>query len=551
MPLAIRFAASFSLLVLHIALELDLPANSIGEWIYVAILAALFIESSLEAARSTLNYGSPFAVPRRPWILLNLFLLCFFVTLLASFHGIGQAGLTALYLFPVLASAFYVGITTIMGVGAISVAMYALCVMLFSSGALPPFGFSGVEGAIPSSAQFWLITFTALQITTATLVVVAIRRRLETLGSNLSKQAAAVDELSALYRNVVGSMRSGLVTTDLKGALTSANQSAERILQSRLSLGQPLKMLGAVELTMQETTPGVSRFERTLTTPCGAEKIIGVAASPLMDAEGKQTGFLLLFEDLTDIKAMEAKMRLNERLAAIGELSSELAHEMRTPLASIQGCVQILRKQNCDKTIADKVMTILIRESERVGAVVSDFLELAKPRSLKLEPLWLPSLLEEVQAAWDTDARSANLSLEIETPPGIWIHGDALACHQVLTNLLSNSRKAVKGAPRPIIKLEHKIQGDKLELTIADNGIGMDKTRLNGIFAPFRSGFSEGTGIGMSLVFQLTQRMDWEVGVHSDIGVGTTIKLVIPTDSNSNSQERLAESGLGERHFGL
>jgi len=535
LPLALRFAASFSLLILHIALESDLPANTAGEWIYVFFLGALFIESAFESVRSTLSSGLPFAIPNRPWILLNLFLLCFLVTLLVSFQGVSQAGLAALYVFPVLASAFYVGISTIIGVGAISVVMYAFCVVLFSNGAAPPFGHSSAEGGAALSAQAWLIVFTALQIMIATLVVVAIRRRLEILGTDLRKSAAAVDELSALYRNVVESMRSGLVTTDLKGALTSANPSAERILQSKLILGRPLKILDAIELSMQGAAPGVCRFERSLTTQGGAEIIVGGTASPLMDAENQPAGFLLLFEDLTDMKAMEARMRLNERLAAIGELSSELAHEVRTPLASVQGCVQILRKQNCDKTISDKVMTILLRESERVGAVVSDFLEMAKPRDLKLGPLWLPDLLEEVQAAWDTDPRFAGVSLEIETPPDIWIYGDALACHQILTNLLSNSRKAVQGLPRPVIKLAQKIQGDKFEMTVADNGVGMDKSQVSNLFVPFRSGFSEGTGIGMSLVFQLTQRMDWEIYVSSEVGVGTTIRLIIPIDSNSTS----------------
>ncbi|MDR1841194.1 MAG: PAS domain S-box protein [Holophagales bacterium] len=533
LPLALRFAASFSLLVLHLALEWDLPANTLGEWIYVLFLSALFVESAFESARSTVSYGLPFAVPNRAWILLNLFLLCFLVTLLVSFHGVDQAGLAALYVFPVLASAFYVGITTIIGVGAISIAMYAFCVVLFSSGAAPPFGHSSLEGGTPLSELVWLIAFTALQIMIATLVVVTIRRRLETLGTNLRKSAAVVDELSALYRNVVESMRAGLVTTDLKGALTSANPSAERILQSKLVLGQPFKMLDAINLVMQGATSGLCRFERSLTTPGGVEIIVGGTASSLMDAENQPTGFLLLFDDLTDMKAMEARMRLNERLVAIGELSSELAHEMRTPLASVQGCVQILRKPNCDKAIVDKVMTILIRESERVGAVVSDFLEMAKPRDLKLGPLWLPGLLEEVQSAWNTDPRFAELPLEIETPPEIWIHGDALACHQILTNLLSNSRKAVRGAAQPIIKLTQIIQNDKLEMIVADNGVGMDKSQIGNLFLPFRSGFSEGTGIGMSLVFQLTQRMGWEIHVSSEVGVGTAIRLIIPIDSNS------------------
>jgi signal transduction histidine kinase len=528
LPLALRFAASFALLVLHLCLDMELPESSVGEWLYVSMLGALFLESAFEAARSTTSSSSLFVVPSRPWVLLNLFLLCLLIALLVSFHGVDKTGLAALYVFPVLASAFYVGISTIIGIGLISVIMYAFCVVLFSNGLGLAFGFSGVDSLLQPLEQIWLIGFTSFQVVVATLVAAAIRKRLEALGSNLSLSAAVVDEISSLYRNVVESMSLGLVTIDLKGIVTSANHSAERILQTRISLWQPMATLDAIERAMQGVIPGVCRFEQSLTTANGAEKIIGGTISPLMDSENQQTGFLLLFEDLTDIKAMEARMLLSERLAAIGELSTELAHEMRTPLASIQGCIQILRKPDADKNIVDRAMTILLRESERIGAVVSDFLELAKPRELNMELLWLPKLLEEALAAWDTDSRFATLSPEIEKPPEVWIHGDALACHQILTNLLSNSRKAVSNITKPIIRITHKIQGDTLELTVSDNGTGMNKSQLNDLFVPFRSNFSEGTGVGMSIVFQFTQRMGWKIDVSSEAGVGTTITMTIP-----------------------
>ncbi|MCL1907828.1 MAG: ATP-binding protein [Holophagaceae bacterium] len=532
LPLALRFVASFALLILHFALDMEPHNGSVGEWIYVFCLGTLFIESVFEASRSTLRLGSPFSVPSRPWIYLNLFLLCFLVTLLVSFHGVAKAGLAALYIFPVLASAFYVGINTIIGVGAVSISMYALCVVLFSSKIAPLFGHLEIQSDLLPSEQFWLIAFTTLQIMVATLVVVSIRSRLENLGSNLSKSEAVVDELSTLYRNVVESMTSGLVTTNLKGILTSANPSAEQILQTRILPGLPLQALDAIELAVKKTVPETSHFERALTTSDGAEKIVGGTISPLMDSENQQTGFLILFQDLTKIKAMEARMRLSERLAAVGELSSELAHEMRTPLASITGCVQILQKQNSDWSIVEKVMTILIRESKRIGAVVTDFLELASPRDLKIEPLWLPDLLEEVKATCDTDHRYSDLALDIDSPLEVRILGDALGSHQILTNLLSNSRKAVRGRVEPMIKMIQKIQGDRLSLTIADNGIGMDKSRIGDIFTPFRSGFSEGTGIGMSLVFQLTQRMGWEISISSEINAGTEIILKIPLEKH-------------------
>ena len=525
LPLAFRFVASFALLVLHLGLDMDLPGNTVGEWIYVASLAALFAESLVESAHSYLATGSPFAVPARPMLLLNLFLLCALVTLVVSFHGVAKTNLAALYVFPVLASAFYVGLPTIIMFGTLSIAMHAVCVLLFSGQTGFPLNSLGGEASVLPTERLWLIGFTSLLIIAATLVVVIIRRRLETLRSNLSESEAAVGDLSALYRNVVESMESGLVTTDLKGMLTSANPSAERILQTKLQLGQPMKALDAVEQAIKKGIAGIYRFEAAIAMPKGDEKNVGGAISPLMDRRHKQTGFLVLFQDLTDMKAMEARMRLNERLAALGELSSELAHEMRTPLASIKGCVEILRKPSTDGAMVEKVMTILIRESERVGAVVSDFLEHANPRDLKLEPIMIPDLLEEVRAACATDPRFDGVALHFEDAKKVWVRGDRRAAHRILTNLLSNSLKALKGRPKPRIEVSQAIAGDMVTLAVTDNGTGMDKTQVKDIFTPFRSGFAEGTGIGMSLVFHFAQRMGWEIKVNSEINVGTAITI--------------------------
>jgi two-component system sensor histidine kinase PilS (NtrC family) len=469
----------------------------------------------------------PFSVPAKPMVLANLLLLCFLVTLIVSFHGVAKAGLAALYVFPVLASAFYVAIPTIILFGVLSIAMYALCVMLFSGQVESPLDFLGVETDILPSEQLWLIMFTSILLIATTLVVVIIRRRIDTLRSTLSESEAVFGDLSALYRNVVESMESGLLTTDMKGMLTSANLSAERILQTKLPLGQPLKTLGAIDQVIKKATPSISQLEAAVAMPSGAERIVGGTISPLMDRRHKQVGFLVLFQDLTDIKAMEARMRLNERLATIGELSSALAHEMRTPLASIKGCVEILRGPNPDGTIIEKIMTILIREAERVGAVVSDFLEHANPKDLKLEPIWIPDLTEEAHAACTTDPRFHGVRLQFEDAKRVWVLGDRRASHRILTNLLGNSLKAVSGRPEPRIEVAQKIVDGMVVLAITDNGIGMGKAQARNIFTPFHSGFAEGTGIGMSLVFQFAQRMGWEIEVTSEVNIGTTITIAM------------------------
>jgi signal transduction histidine kinase len=135
--------------------------------------------------------------------------------------------------------------------------------------------------------------------------------------------------------------------------------------------------------------------------------------------------------------------------------------------------------------------------------------------------------LEEVRAACATDHRFEGVRLQFEDAKKVWVLGDRRAGHRILTNLLSNSLKALKGRSEPKIRVSQIIVGDMVTLAVTDNGIGMDKTQVRDIFTPFCSGFSEGTGIGMSLVFQFAQRMGWEIEVNSEINVGTTITIAM------------------------
>jgi len=525
LPLAFRFAASFGLLVIHLALPPELNAR---EGFYLGFLALLFLESALESLRSLKTSGQLFAIPATPMIRANLVLDILLVTVLIAFQGVDQERFATIYIFPVLASAFYLGITEIVAVGVISSIFHVASVLLFSTGIMPNFGASGMDLGSQASMLPFILGFATLQIFATTLVVVLIRKHLETLHTTISRSEAVVDELAALHSYVVDSMFSGLITTDMAGLITSANPAAENILQRPVPIGAKVEGLEFVEHAFKDRPVREHRFERAIQTLEGNTRLLGGNVAPIRDGSGIEKGRLILFQDLTDIKALEERTRLAERLAAVGELSSELAHELRNPLASIQGCIQILQKGEHPKPMMDRVLNILRRESERVGAIVSDFLDFARPRPVKIQTLWLPSILEDVRASWEMDPRRSDLELLVESVPERWISGDPLCVHQVLTNLLSNARKAVKETEIPIIQIRFKPKGDRLFLEVRDNGCGITKERLKTLFMPFSGGFEEGTGLGLSLVYQFVQQMEWSIDVESTPGQGSTFRLGVP-----------------------
>lgn len=536
LPLAFRFATSYGLLILHLALPPSAEAGATGVPIYLAGLCLFFLESAWEAARSQRWHGSPFATPEMSWIRLNLVLDLVLVAFVIAFQGVDQERFATLYIFPVLASAFYLSIPEIVGIGVLSSAVHIAMLLGFTSGLLPAFGFSGREAEVDPTRTTFVLAFAVLQVFGSTLVVVLIRRSMESLRRTLTMSEATVGDLSALYGRVVESLFSGLITTDLEGRITSANPAAEVILSRTLPPGTMLQDVLPADLGIAGGQARERRFECGLRIHDGATRIIGGNVAPIRDAERRRTGFLLLFQDLTEIKELEERTRLSERLAAVGELSAGLAHELRNPLASILGSVQVLRQPEQSPAMRERVLGILGRESERVSDILTDFLDYARPRNLKRTALPLPEVVRELKESWDTDPRNGSLPLRLSVVPDAWISGDSLSFHQIFTNLLSNARKAVDGVEEPRVSMDLALHDGHLEATVTDNGHGMTPEQLESIFVPFSSSFKEGTGLGMSLVYQYAHRQGWELRVQSSPGTGTSVVIRIP----------LAEPGSAE-----
>lgn len=531
LPLSFRLYASFGLLVLHLALPVEGRASGPGEHFYLAFLLALLAESFLESAQGLKSEGRLFPTPHLPWIRWNLFLDLLLVTLVIAFQGISQERFSTLYIFPVLASAFYLGTVEIVWVGVLSSLVHITVVLAFALGVVPPFGLSG-EIPDPEATRLpLLLGMAALQVFTATLVVVLIRRNLERLRSDLDDSEAAVGELSALHQRVVESLTSGLITMDRQGAVTSANPAAMDILGHPIPLGSALRET----LPFDENLPALQgrehRFERSFIHPVTGRRLLGGHLTLLRGASGRPSGQLLLFQDLTEMKALEERTRISERLASIGQLAAGLAHELRNPLASISGCVQILQQRQSPAEVQTRVLGILHRETERVGAIVSDFLDFARPGTPELQVLPLSRAIEEARCSWEMDPRTGGLALQIQgTLPDVEVRADPVGLHRLLMNLLSNARKAVENRPQPEVTLSAHRTLRGVCLQVRDNGCGMTPEQLDHLFVPFVGSFKEGTGLGMSLVYKFTEAMGWVVRVESEPDRGTIVEVEISLD---------------------
>ncbi|HEY3399298.1 MAG TPA: ATP-binding protein [Geothrix sp.] len=528
LPLAFRLFAGFGLLVLHLALPVEGRALGPGEDLYLAILTLLLIEAVWESGRSLRGKEQLFPTPALPWIWWNLALDLVLVTLVIAYQGVAQERFSTLYIFPVLASAFYLGTTEIVWVGVASSLTHILLVLGFTTGLLPHFGLSGESPDLDGARLPYLLGLASLQIFATTLVVVLIRRNIERLSTDLSASEATVDELSALHRRVVDSMSSGLITLDLAGRITSANPAAASILGRPVPLGVPVQDILPLGNPLPAQRGREHRFELALPGEGRTRQILGGHQASLRGAGDQETGQLLLFQDLTELKALEERTRISERLAAIGQLAAGLAHELRNPLASISGCVQLLHRQEAAEEVRTRVLGILERETQRVGAIVSDFLDFARPEAPPGKVLPLSRVLDEARASWEMDPRTEGLPLAMEECPSVFLRADSVGLHRVLMNLLSNARKAVKGAQAPQVSLLASASGGRIQLAVEDNGCGMSLEQLDRLFVPFSGSFEEGSGLGMSLVYKFTEAMGWRIEVQSHLGGGTRVQIFLP-----------------------
>ena len=528
LPLSFRFFASFGLLALHAALPADVRADGPGELVYLGMLLLFFVEAAWESAQGLRSRNQLFPTPGLGWIRWNLLLDLALVTLVIAFQGVTQERFSSLYIFPVLASAFYLGTLEIVGVGVLSAITHVLVVLGFAHGILPTFGLSSEFGPQDSGRASFILGIASLQVFATALVALLIRRNLDRLRTDLSVSEAVVGELSALHERVVESLSSGLITLDLEGRVTSANPAAEAILGKHIVPGVAIQELLPLSSPLPLYRGREHRFEVVLPRPEGGRQILGGHLAGLRGLNREETGQLLLFQDLTDLKALEERTRISERLAAIGQLAAGLAHELRNPMASISGCVQLLQREDSPQEVEKRVLGILDRETQRVGAILSDFLDFARPEVPGGSLLFLPKVLEEARASWEMDPRTKGLPLIMGDVAEVSCLSDATGLHRLLLNLLVNARKAVDGRPAPMVRLACTLHEEEIRLSVADNGCGMTPEQLKQLFVPFVGSFREGTGLGMSLVYRFVQAMGWRIEVDSEPERGTLVQILIP-----------------------
>ena len=365
-----------------------------------------------------------------------------------------------------------------------------------------------------------------------------LSEKLKRASAELDANRQNLAELRALNQNVIESIPSGLITITPQSIASFVNPAGSAILEAQPLdiLGRPVTDIGF--FTQQEWADAreqldqgrVVRSELHDAEIAGHRRSIGFAVSPLTTLEGMSAGYTLIFQDLTEMKKLEAELRLKDRMAAVGELSAGIAHEIRNPLAAIAGSVQILKGSKSLSSQEQRLMSIVLKESERLNKSISDFLRFVRPQEKKPISFDVAASLSETL---DLLANSSELNerhaIQKEiAPPSFPLTGDADLIRQVFWNIARNAMQAMPNGG--VLTVRTQVDNGSYKIVFADSGRGMSHADIQRLFQPFRTNFPSGTGLGMAISYRIVQEHGGRIEVASTEGVGTAITVALPVN---------------------
>ncbi len=357
-----------------------------------------------------------------------------------------------------------------------------------------------------------------------------LAEQLRDTGERLRAREGDLAAITALHESILQSVASGLLTIDGQGRVTFLNRAGEQMIGrsfEEVRGGEAGRWFGA----FQEAH---GRDETDYLTPAGETLRLGYTIFPLQGREGEVMGRAVIFQDLTRLRAMEARVHRSERLADLGKVAAGLAHELRNPLASMMGSIELLGASGALQGEEARLLEIVLREAGRLDQLVSRFLAFSRPSPPRREATELCRLVEETLEVFANDPAAARVEVRRRLAP-VRVSCDPDQVRQVVWNLLLNAAQAVtgrEGAPAGAagaVEVRCEPDGEGAVLAVADDGPGISPENLARIFTPFFTTRPAGTGLGLATVHRIVDAHGGTVSVQSGEG-GAVFTVRLPRE---------------------
>ncbi len=339
---------------------------------------------------------------------------------------------------------------------------------------------------------------------------------------------ADLTRVQAFSDNLVQNMPTGLITVDTTGTIISENRAARKILGGNLQ--KPFSQMRAMAGEIASSGEVICE-EFDLVRTDSPRLRLDMIGSPLLDNDGKMTGFLFLFRDLTKMRLLEQELETTRRLAAIGKLAGGVAHEIRNPLSSIKGFATYFMKRSKHESQDVETAGIMIKEVERINQSITQLLEFATPLAARKEEVMMAGLIEHSLRLAEHDLKERKIAVTVAIEPGLGsFRTDPQHVCQILLNLYKNALYAMEEGGQLTIMAGLDSEEKGLEIRVKDNGSGMDRQTLEHIFDPYFTTRPDGTGLGLSLVHRMIETLGGTIRVVSQPANGTEFVLFFPED---------------------
>ena len=400
----------------------------------------------------------------------------------------------------------------------------------------PPWDYNISAGYVFSRIFIHIVSFYIV-----TLVIGFIVQQEKSARSLLAEKESEFHQLDLLHRSIIESVSAGIITIDLRRKIKSFNRAAEQI--TRFSFSEVADrridtvLPGFSEIPANTNNEemkqeAIDRNEIVVPGKHNRNIVLGFSVSPLIDSRNRKIGEIIIFQDLTASKEMKEQVEKSRRLALIGEMAAVLAHEVRNPLASLCGSIQMLQKNlNLDET-SERLMQIVLRGRGQLENLVKNFLLLARPNLNNREEIDIKEVIDDVlESLRHGPDWHENINVVTEFCNETNIYGNMTEIRQALWNLASNAVQSMPDSGALRIETEPIILdngNEYVEIQISDTGCGIQENDSSRIFEPFYTTKESGTGLGLAIVNRIVESHEGQIRIENESNKGTKCILLLP-----------------------
>lgn len=515
---------------------LILPGGTIDKFPLAVVVFGTYILSLLYWMTQGISSLS------RPLLATQIAFDIFIVTIIIHYTGGYDSSFVGFYFLSIMCASFFFRRLVTIFFAAQAAVFYILYLLILTR----MFGSPFIDTAARKSIMLQAILYSVLMFAVAFLSSY-YSEKLVRKDSALTHAISLLREARLDTSDILQSMNNGLIAFDPRGRIMYFNNAALRILGiDHIGWGEPYEaVLGKRSPEFSrivgrelDAEPSVAEEEFEIRDADGNLMPIGLTTVPLFDNDGGRRGLIVNFKDISEKHKLIEMIRQSDRMAAIGELSAAIAHEIRNPLASIGSAVELLSEDIEDSNgRVSRLLGVITKESDRLQRLSTEFLNFARMKSPDSQPVDLKKTVDDVVALVDNDPRRTDtVMIKNRVPAGPFVRFDPDQLKQLMLNVVINSLDAIGGKGTIDFSLERKRKSNEgfARLVISDDGPGFPADSLNSVFEPFYSTKKEGTGLGLALVRKMAISNHGRVFARNRDGGGAEIVLDIPLDGAEN-----------------